>query len=288
MKKVAILSRFSGQVDRGVETWAKELSSRLKNIDIYSKNEVYKFWLWNSYPIIISTGGRFEVILARIITFLTGKMLVVFGHSGPGVDDKWNLLCSPNVFVCFSKVQSDWAKKHKFSWTKLATISHSVDLSRFKPKRKKKGKLKTVLCVAANIPSKRIDLVRKAAAKLRNTEFLAVGKGNQIEVSYEKMPEIYQKADLFCFVPESYEAFGLVYLEAMASNLPVVTIDDPIRREIVGEAGLFIKNPENTDSLAKNISQALKIDWKDKPRKQAEKFSWDSIINKYHKLFSNL
>lgn len=288
MKKVAILSRFSGQVDRGVETWAKELSSRLKNIDIYSKNEVYKFWLWNSYPIIISTGGRFEVILARIITFLTGKKLVVFGHSGPGVDDKWNLLCSPNVFVCFSKVQSDWAKKHKFSWTKLATISHSVDLSRFKPKRKKKGKLKTVLCVAANIPSKRIDLVRKAAAKLRNTEFLAVGKGNQIEVSYEKMPEIYQKADLFCFVPESYEAFGLVYLEAMASNLPVVTIDDPIRREIVGEAGLFIKNPENTDSLAKNISQALKIDWKDKPRKQAEKFSWDSIINKYHKLFSNL
>jgi glycosyltransferase involved in cell wall biosynthesis len=118
-------------------------------------------------------------------------------------------------------------------------------------------------------------------------QFIAVGKGNEKGASFSDMSKIYQEADVFCFVPKPWEAFGLVYLEAMATNLPVIAPDDPVRREIVGSAGILIKNPEDTDLLAKAIKEAYYKDWGDKPRMQAEKFSWDSVKKSYRDLFES-
>ena len=59
-------------------------------------------------------------------------------------------------------------------------------------------------------------------------------------------------------------------VEAMASGLPVVATDDPIRREIVGDAGLFV-DPTDTNKFANTIEKALNTNWGEKPRKQAEK-----------------
>jgi len=73
----------------------------------------------------------------------------------------------------------------------------------------------------------------------------------------------------------------------MASGLPVVAADDPIRREIVGDAGIFV-DPTDTDAYAKAIKEALGKNWGDVPRKQAEKFSWDEIALKYERLLKSL
>jgi len=300
--KIVIFSYYSGQTQRGVETWAVNLKEKLpSNFDIdiisgrkkviYTSEKLVYFGLnffqylakLRSSDIVIPTNGSIQTFLCRLGTWAFGKPLIVFGHSGPGADDKWNLLCSPNVFVAFSESQKRWAEKYKLPWTKVALIHHAVDISKFKPKNKPKKKI--VLCVAANIADKRVYLVEQAVNKLPGFKFMAVGKGNPVEASHEKMPGVYRKADVFCFVPKSHEAFGLVFLEAMASNLPVVTTDDTTRREIVGNAGLFVKRPENISELARAIKRAYDTNWGDKPRRQAETFSWDIIFKEYEKLF---
>jgi glycosyltransferase involved in cell wall biosynthesis len=108
-----------------------------------------------------------------------------------------------------------------------------------------------------------------------------------VSVPFEKMPEIYRMADVFTLPSASSESFGNVLVEAMASGLPVVATDDPVRREIVGEAGIFI-DPTNTDEYAKALQKALDTNWGDAPRRQAEKFSWDSIAQKYEELMVSL
>lgn len=284
---IAILSRYYGKVERGSETWAKNLKEKLKHeVEIISGNQFWAIGKWLGSDVIIPTNGRLQVFLCRLLTYLKGKPMIVFGHAGPGADDKWNLLCSPDVFVAFSRAQKKWAERYKLPWTKVVVIPHAVDVKRFTP-AERKPKKKMVLCVAANIPGKRINLVKKAVEKLAGYKLLVVGKGNPLEASFDKMPEIYRKADVFCLVPWEREAFGLVFLEALASNLPVVTTDDEVRREIVGGGGIFVKDPKDTNLLAAAIKKAYETKWEDKPRKQAEKFSWDKIITKYEKLFSS-
>ena len=283
--KIAILSYYNDHISRGVETWAKELqkhSKKFADVNIISGATVYLFWKLIDSKIIVSTGGRFEIFFTRIWTWVLGKQLVVFSHSGPGADDKWNLLCFPNIFIAFSRSQAAWANKFKLPWTRIDVIPHAVDTKMFCPDQKVKKKI-DVLCVAANNPDKRVELVSLAAGRLN---LRIVGSGQLDEVPFAQMPVVYNQARVFSFVPQPWEAFGLVFLEAMACNLPVVTIDDPTRREIVGDAGIFVKNPENTSELAKAMELALKIDWKDKPRRQAAKFSWNKIALLYEKLFN--
>lgn len=290
MKKIAILSYYSGRDNRGVESWAEELQKHISNrfqITIHSAGQVYNLFSYLKDDIVISTGGRLEALVCRLATWMVRKPMVIFGHSGPGADDIWNLWCSPNIFVAFSTAQAQWANKHKLPWTKVQIIHHAVDTATFRPAAKK-PQHKTVLCVAANTPNKRINLVREAVLLIPGGEFLAVGPGNAKQVVFEHMPQVYAKARVFCFVPQPWEAFGLVFLEAMACNLPVVTINDPVRREIVGGAGILVNNPQNSSELAAAIQTALSRDWGVIPRRQAEKFSWPRVSKDYDNLFNSL
>jgi len=142
------------------------------------------------------------------------------------------------------------------------------------------------------MPNKQIDLTIQAAAKLNRASLLILGDGPLkkdlltlgerllgkerfllIRAEREKIAGYYRAADIFTLVSKSGEAFGNVYLEAMACNLPVVATDDATRHEIVGQAGLFV-NPNNIPDYAKALGYALEIKFNSKPREQAEKFSW--------------
>jgi glycosyltransferase involved in cell wall biosynthesis len=233
--------------------------------------------------------------------------MVISGQSGMGWDDRNNLWSFPNAFVALSSTAKIWAKRVN-PFVKTKYIPNGVDLQKFTPKGKKyKTKLSKpiVLCVGALVPEKRIDLVIRAVSKLKDTSLLVVGDGpakqnlqnlgksllgerfQLTKLPFEKMPKVYRVAKVFTLVPVYSEAFGIVYLEAMASRLPVVTIDDQQRREIIGPAGILI-DPENINAYAKALERVLKMNWKIKSRKQAEKFSWDKIAEEYETLFYQL
>jgi glycosyltransferase involved in cell wall biosynthesis len=259
------------------------------------------------YDIIIPLNGGWQPAFIRLITWLYGGKMVIAGQSGMGWDDRNNLWSFPNYFIALSSKALRWAKKAN-PLVRSKYIPNGVDLKKFNPlgsKYKTKLKKPIILCVGALTSSKRIDLTIKAVVKLKDVSLLVVGDGSTeselkssgkkllgkrfelIKASFKKMPEIYRVADIFTLVPEGSEAFGIVYAEALATNLPIVAIDDEQRKEIAGDAGMFV-DPTDIEEYSKKLNMTLKKEWGDKPRKQAEKFDWDKVAQKYEDLFISL
>lgn len=261
-----------------------------------------------STEIVVATNNRWQALLCKLWTVGHKSKLVIPGQGGPGLDERIALFCFPDVFISLSNYQLSWARKVN-PFVKTTKIPNGVDLNKFSPGAKPfKFDLPKpiVLCVAALWPwMKRQHLLIRAMSKLKMGSLLLVGDGEGKEqlkklgqkllgdrfamkaFSYSEMPSVYPGSDLFSFPTSSWESFGIVLVEAMASGLPVVANDDPIRREIVGNAGFFV-NPENTEVYARALQRALDTNWGDKPRKQAEKFGWDKIARQYEVLFQSL
>lgn len=317
--KIAILSFYSGKVSRGVETYVAELAGRLKknhvvtvfsggsspSIESFTFNTLKK--LDPATQVVLATNGGWQSFFCRLWCWQHRASLLIPGQSGPGWDDRLNLLCRPDWFVALTNYQAAWAKRNGFG-VKVVVIPNGVDLKKFQsstaPKEIDLPK-PLVLCVAALERAKRLDLVVKAVSQLEKASLLLVGQGSQEDnlqklgdnllsgrfrirsFLHDAMPGVYAAADIFTYPTVPWESFGIVVLEALATGLPVVATDDPIRREIVGQAGLFL-DPTNTDEYAAKLKEALSTNWGDKPRRQAEKFSWDAIAEKYEELFKSL
>ena len=101
------------------------------------------------------------------------------------------------------------------------------------------------------------------------------------------MPEVYRAADVFTLASPWYRSFEIVLVEAMASGLPVVANNDPIRKEIVGDAGILV-DPADMEGYAEALEKALNTNWENKPINQAKKFDWDIIAGKYERLIESL
>lgn len=280
-------------------------------VDYWSR-KVAKF-TWQALKIIspsdivIPVDSGWESFLVRLWAYKNNSKMVITGHSGMGWDDRVNLLCRPDTFVTLSNFQLAWANKNGFG-VPVVKIPNGIDLETFSPKIKP-AKLNlpkpVIICVAALEENKRIDLLIKAVAKLKEGSLLLLGDGpdkkkllslgdnllpgrlKQLKVSYEKIPSYYRAADVFTLPTVPREPFGLVYLEAMACGIPVVAPSDPIRREIVGEGGLLV-DLENPVLYAEALDAAIKKSWNGSPRSQAQKYSWDRVVKEYEALFYSL
>lgn len=350
--KVSILSFYSGEISRGVETYVHELGNELvrlgHDVTVFQnggKIDTSKYKTvstnlpikWNtknvntpfiSYwallvktftqkvlseinsdtDVVLTTNGQWQSVLVRKWVRKNDARHVISGQSGLGIDDRINLATTPDAFIALTEYQKKWATSAvPLINNRIEKISNGVDVDKFNAKKKINFNLPRpiVLNVSALENNKRQELSIRAVSKLSEGSLLLVGKGSNKkelqklgsellpgrfairEFAYEYMPSVYNSVDLFTFPTVPWESFGIVMLEAMAAGLPIVASDDPIRREIVGNAGLFV-NPMNTDEYANKLENALKKEWKGKPRQQAKKFSWDSIAKKYEELFINL
>lgn len=351
--KIAFLNIYNGVIDRGAETFIKEIASHLSkshDVTVFQSGtpngkEEYKVglipvnWNWTNksgvgtirarffidywsrqvayftlktfpqifkekFDIVVPVNGGWQPAFIRLITWLYGGKMIISGQSGIGWDDRNNLWCFPNTFVALSTSAKKWATGAN-PLVKVDYIPNGVDTKKFTQKGVALQILlekPIVLCVGALTPTKRIDLVIKAVARLKKVSLLIVGDGDLknelqnlgtrllggrfkiLKLPFEKMPEIYRSADVFTIPSESYYSFEIVLIEAMATNLPVVANDDSIRKEIVGDAGILV-DPTDTEAYATALETALKKEWRDQPRKQAEKFDWDDIADKYAALF---
>ncbi len=94
----------------------------------------------------------------------------------------------------------------------------------------------------------------------RRKEWGISGKIIIEEKSYNEMPNVYQKADIFVLPskPTRFwsEQFGMVLIEAMASGLPVITTRSGSIPEVVDEAGILVK-PGDSKSLYAGFTSLL-------------------------------
>lgn len=259
------------------------------------------------FDVIFAVNGGWQSVLVRLVCWLTGAKMVISGQSGKGWDDRFNLWCFPDLFVALSTSLCQWAKKVN-PWVRVEYIANGVDLAKFSSQgpRMEFGVAKpVVLCVGALTEEKRIHLAVAAMTKVAQGSLVVVGEGILarqlqnlgqkllpgrfllIRASFEQMPDIYRAGDVLTLPSPSFRSFEIVLVEAMATGLPVVANDDPIRREIVDDAGVLV-DPSDVDSYAGALTQALQTNWGDRPRKQAEKFSWESIGQKYLRILPNL
>lgn len=310
--KIAFLSRYQGKFQRGAENFVAELSKRLSknhNVDILfgADADTIKKVIHGKYDIVIPINGRWQSLKVSLARFAGKYKILITGHSGIGKDDIWNLLVKPDVFVALTEYQMEWARK--WAWgSKVVKIPNGIDLDKFTPDGEKANldlERPIILSVGALVWYKHHERVIEAAAKLKGGSVLIVGDGplkEQLDrrgkillkdrfkinhYSYQDMPKVYRSCDLFTLPSWDREAFGIVYLEAMASGLGVVAPDDFARHEIVGDAGVFV-DVEDIAKYALSIEKALRTDWSKKARLQAEKFSWDKITRQYEHLMQSL
>lgn len=311
--KIAILSRYQNKTNRGVESFVTELVKRLSknhHVDLLIGNESDSFSkiVKGHYDIVMPLNGRLQSLKASIGRIFSGYKMVIGGHSGIGRDDIFNIvIAKPDIFIALTKKMEKWSRK--WAWgSKVVKIPNGIDLDNFHPigeKYKHNLKGKVVLSVGALVWYKHHQKVIEAVSKLEEASLLIVGAGDEkrnleslaniliperfkiVSVDYQNIASVYRSADVFTLPSWDREAFGLVYLEALASNLPVVAPNDDSRREIVGDAGILIDTNDQV-KYAEALKQALDKDWKDQPRKQAEKFSWDKIAKEYEICFESL
>lgn len=311
--KILFLSRYQNTSSRGVETFIKELTARFSpelKVEVFAGNDADNLSkiLKGKFDVVIPTNGRLQSLKVSLGRLIGGYKVLISGHSGIGRDDIWNIVVAkPDVFVALTEQMLSWAKK--WAWgSKVVKIPNGIDLNKFKPDGEKlifDLPKPVILSVGTLAWYKNHDKVIEAVANLGRGSVLIVGKGEDqqklellgkeklgknfkiISAPYEDLPKIYRGADLFTLPSWGREAFGIVYLEALASGLPVVATDDLSRREIVGSGGIMV-DVSDIGKYSQALEQALSVNWGDKPRKQAEKFSWDMVSKEYEDIIKEL
>jgi len=154
--------------------------------------------------------------------------------------------------------------------------------------------------VSALIPSKFVDIGIDAVSLVPDGHLVVAGTGSLrqslearatkllpgrftlLSVPSEKMPMVYRSADVFLHLSKE-EAFGNVYLEAMACGLPVVARDTPRVRWVVGDDQYLVQGDQPA-AIAKSILVASSARSTETSTRvaRAQSFSWSKIGQMYN------
>ena len=169
----------------------------------------------------------------------------------------------------------------------------------------------TVLCVARQYPRKRIiDLIDAFALVIvrePRARLVVIGDGPEHAALERRLQERglrnsvqllgalqddgavrawYNRASVFC-LPSEQEGFGIVFLEAMASGLPVVSTRAAAIPEVVlaGEVGLLVP-PRDPSALADALLRLLqdpplRARLREAGRLHARNYSWERVADRF-------
>ena len=296
--KPSIISRILDQYFDYSPIHLEYLTSFFPCISYLLRNPADLIFPLNNY------GGLFVANCIRAIQ----KTPILFTdsntYSSQNKSLKRNLGLKPDHLIVHSPEVADSVKQIAPEQS-LSMIPWGVDLTEFTPDGQT---LQTglsepvILCVAPlnRHDHQRLELTIRAVASLPDASLLICGQGEdqkyyqalgdrllgkarfQIRCfAYAQMPTVYRSASIFTLASVR-ETRGLAYLEAMASGLPVVTTDDPMRRYLVGDAGITC-NVNNINCYAESLQFAIEKQWYH-IQKQALKFCWQKNISLYRQI----
>lgn len=160
-----------------------------------------------------------------------------------------------------------------------------------------------VLMVSALIDTKRVADGIRAVAAVPDAHLVVAGDGplrdqidqlagellpgrfTRLSVPAELMPQLYRSADAFLHM-SFQESFGNVYVEAMASGLPIVANDDARVRWIVGPRDTLC-DVSDLNAISTALKRAL-AQGQGPYDQRADRFSWPEIARQYLSFASDL
>lgn len=127
-------------------------------------------------------------------------------------------------------------------------------------------------------------LINLKINKFKNIIFLGY-------VSEEEKANLYRNAIALVY-PSYYEGFGLPIVEAMSLGCPVIAGNNASQGEVLGDAGLLV-DPFNMTEISQAMElmlsdYALRQDFINRGKIQAEKFTWNKTAQETLKVFNTL
>ncbi|HEX2164369.1 MAG TPA: glycosyltransferase family 4 protein [Thermoanaerobaculia bacterium] len=267
--------------------------------------------LWRGgYDVVVIEGGLVGAWLCRLLRRARGVPFVDVAH---GVDPKWEGAFArqrPDRVVAFTRAAAETIAA-RAPRARIEVVPHGVDLDRFRPGAPPAAldlPRPVVMTAGAVDAHKRHDRALLAVARLaehgRPASLLVAGDGpgaaaldalgarhlpgryRRLAVPRDAMPALYAAADLFT-LPSRTESFGLAYLEAMAAGVACVAPDDAVRREVIGDAGLYA-DPDDLDAYAAALAAAVDRDWGETPRRRAERFPFAATADAWERLLAGV
>ena len=112
-----------------------------------------------------------------------------------------------------------------------------------------------------------------------------------VEVAFDDLPAVYQSADLFVY-PSLYEGFGIPVLEALFSQVPVLTSNTSSLPE-AGGPGAHLVDPTSPEAIAEGMKRLLtdepyRTDLVQKGYAHAQQFRGEALTDQMMKLYQEL
>ncbi len=206
----------------------------------------------------------------------------------------------------------DFEENNKHRW-KTALIPNGIDPARYAAVPGSMAEHRAafglpadvplVLMVSAFIDTKRVQDGMRAVAQLDGVHFAVAGDGplrvevdalaaqilpgrfTRLSLKAPQMPKLYRSADAFLHM-SLFESFGNVFVEAMASGLPIIGHDTPRLRWIVGDRETLC-DTQDQPALIAALRKALATGQGAADPRAAE-FSWASIAARYRQFIEAL
>jgi teichuronic acid biosynthesis glycosyltransferase TuaC len=276
---------------RGVEVDVLFINGRKNRLNyLWGPLRLWKMMLSKKYDLIHA-----HYVFAGVIGRCQLTTPLVHSFHGAGEMEGWQgWLCKRlSAFVDGATVTSKRHHAHLgMAGARVVPCGADMELFRPMPKDECRGKLglspdeKLPLFAGAQRPEKRVPLIQEAVALVAKDDpkvrlLLASG------IPHDEIPIWMNAAD--CLVLASdWEGSPVVIKEAMACDLPVVTVDVGDTTEVIdGVEGCWLSE-QTADDLAANIHSALAFDGQCGGREAISKISLDHTIEGVLKLYKDV
>ena len=292
------LDVIHSQTEFGIGTFSRVIASQLRIPIVHTYHTYYEDYMY------YITKGHFDKASRRFVRELA------------------NFYCDKSIdelIVPTKKIYDVYKNKYKFK-REINIIPTGLDISRFykenfdiKDVNKLKEKYKinkddlTLLFVGRIGKEKNIDLLINNMIDDKRLKLIIIGDGPDInfykdlvkekklennvifvgKVPYNEIPIYYQLGNIFVTASKS-ETQGLTVIEALASSLPVIAINDESFRNVINtENGFIFETDEEYKDILKKILNDRKIldNLSENARISSNKYSSDTFASNVLKVY---
>lgn len=280
-----------------------DLEKLVFDCDVINISDLFYFYCWQS---------------ARLAKKLNKKLVVIVWENVPRHASTYvppycfgvrKVLDTADLFIARSSKARDYLLSIGADDAKIKVIYKGIDTSVFRRKKVADDGKTRILYVGQLVKSKGIlELLaafERLCSEFANLELWLVGRSDsdplgkmvrdysrrlpvvvKAEVDYDKMPGLYQKADIYCQLSQDWKYLGLLkggndwfpytVLEAMVSGLPMVVTRVGGMPEQLGKVGNIYVKQKDADSVYRGLKKmildkGLRRKVGERNRKRAEK-----------------